>query len=572
MKSTADIFHPAKSAFISIIFVAAVYLITLSVLDSRGFWISDNANKFIQLKSITGSNYSDFSISWPGRNIDPEFEYNPLPNPFSAVKDGNLYSVFSPVFAAVSAIPFGIFGFWGLYILPLISSVLMLAGLAKISRLIGLKNSAVHVAVLACGLCTPIWFYSVVFWEHTIAVSLCVWGVYFFMRFLESKSEKHLFTGSILSALSIYFRDELYLFCIVLVGVTFFFCSEKRVKYSATTVLAMIVCVIPLWLFQWKTIGQPFGFHLGSHLFSASGISEHIVSRPKVFYNLIAAANPIVIVSILVTAPFIIAFFLNPAFSGYAFNLAFPAFGLLGLISSFFVLGGYIVSKSPIVWMLQTNSLFTASPFLILAFLRLRDYGKSGVKPSAVKWLRTSVLAYAAVYCLAAPVMGSTGIHWGNRFLLVLYPMITVLAAANLALWFGKLKKIVTPQSLVIAMIILISIAAQVYSVHLLRIKKDFSGRLNSEIHNQPEEIVITNVWWIPQALFSEFHNKSVFYVSSKKQFDQLVKKLAINGYTRYIFAAPRPVSQSATAVAHVDDNGLNFFSLTLYLMETPAE
>ncbi|MFC1541862.1 hypothetical protein ACFL50_05370 [Candidatus Latescibacterota bacterium] len=572
MNSSANTSQHSKSAFLSILFVAAVYLITLGVLDKNGFWISDNENKFIQLTSIAESNYSDFSISWPGESVDPGFEYNPLPSPFSAVRDGNLFSIFSPVFAAVSTIPFRIFGFWGLYMLPLISSVFILAGIAGISRLLGLKSRAVHFAVIACGLCTPIWFYSVVFWEHTVAVSLCVWGVYFFMRFLESSAEKHLVTGSIFFALSIYFRDELYLFCLVLAGVSFFYGDEKRVKNTLTAVLVMFATVVPLWLFQWKTIGQPFGFHLGSHLFSASGISEHILSRPKVFYNLLIASNPVVIVSLLLTAPFIIAAILNPKLSGSAFNLAVPSFALLGVISSFFMLGGYVVSQSPVAWMLQTNSLFTAAPFLILAFMRVKEYGSSGVKPPMITFLRTAVLAYAVVYCLAAPVMGSTGIHWGNRFLLVLYPMITVLAVSNLALWFGKLKTYVTPRTLAIAMVIAISAAAQVYSVNLLKTKKDFSGRLNSELASQPEQVVITNVWWAPQALFSQFRTKSVFYVSNKDKYDRLVKTLASNGQIRYIFAAQSPINKTSPAVASIDDNGLNFFSLSFYLMETPEE
>ncbi|MFC1551015.1 hypothetical protein ACFL6P_00480 [Candidatus Latescibacterota bacterium] len=569
MRSISGTFHPAKSAFLSIAFVAAVYIITITAIDTPGFWITDNANKFIQMESITKSNFTDYSLSWPGQRIDPDFEYNSVPSPFSVARDGKLFSVFSPVFAAVSTIPFGIFSYGGLYLLPLISSIFMLAGLAKISRLLGLKNRAVHFTVIACGLCTPVWFYSVVFWEHTIAVCLCIWGAYYFMRFLESASDRHLITGSILSALGIWFRDELYLFCIVLVGVTLLYRKERRVKFALTAALTMTAVALPLWLFQWKTIGQPFGFHLGSHLLSAEGISGHIFSRPQVFYNLIAAAHPVALVSLIVSAPFVIASIFNPKFSGYAFNLAVPAFALLGVISSLVALGGYVVAESPIVWMLRTNSLFTASPFLILAFMRLKDSGssdKAGVEPSATEWLRTAVLAYAGIYILAAPVMGSTGIHWGNRFLLVLYPMITVLAVSNLALWFGKIKKVVTPHTFAVALVILISAAAQVYSINLLKTKKDFSGRLNTEIQRQPEKIVITNVWWVPQALFTEFHTKAMFYVSSPKQYDELVRTLAENGYTSHIFASQRPINETAPEVARIDDGGLNFFSLSFYL------
>ena len=99
MKLFAQIFHPAKSTFCSLFFVTVVYLLTLCVIEGRGFWITDNDNKFLQLKAIINSNYSEYSIPWPGKTVDPDFEYNPLPSPFSQVKNNKLFSIFSPVFA-----------------------------------------------------------------------------------------------------------------------------------------------------------------------------------------------------------------------------------------------------------------------------------------------------------------------------------------------------------------------------------------------------------------------------------------------------------------------------------------
>ena len=75
-----------------------------------------------------------------------------------------------------------------------------------------------------------------------------------------------------------------------------------------------------------------------------------------------------------------------------------------------------------------------------------------------------------------------------------------------------------------------------------------------------------------PQALFTEFRSKAMFYVSSPKQYGELVKTLAANGFTSYIFASKRPIDETAPVVASIDDGGLNFFSLNFYLMETGGE
>ena len=91
-----------QSAFASIALVAAVYLLTLVSIEERGFWTTDNANKFLQLQALVASDYADAAISWPGRGVDPDLTLNPLPAPFSHVESGKLHSQYPPFFAAVS--------------------------------------------------------------------------------------------------------------------------------------------------------------------------------------------------------------------------------------------------------------------------------------------------------------------------------------------------------------------------------------------------------------------------------------------------------------------------------------
>ena len=87
-----------ESALGPLLLIAVVYLATLATTGHGGFWITDNASKFLQLQAIVGSGYSDYSIPWGGAVLDPELRFNPLPAPFTHVVQGRLYSQYPPFF------------------------------------------------------------------------------------------------------------------------------------------------------------------------------------------------------------------------------------------------------------------------------------------------------------------------------------------------------------------------------------------------------------------------------------------------------------------------------------------
>ncbi|MFH1220503.1 MAG: hypothetical protein V1694_08615 [Candidatus Eisenbacteria bacterium] len=269
-----------------IVLVGAIYVVTLSLLPAKGFWVIDNADKFLQVKSVIASGYSDYSIAWPGSEIDPDFRFKPIPDPFSYVDRGKMFSFYPPFFPTVSSFLFRAFGFRGLCLLPVVSSLLMLAGVAAIARRMNQGVAVRHAAVLIVGLCTPIWFYSVVFWEHTIAVCLSVWAISSYLGFLRSNSGRDLVLGSVLAALGVYFRDELYLFCVVLAACAYFWQKPRRLRTLLAAGAVTILTLLPLWLFQWRATGLPWGHHAAGLLASEGGIRGHISGRPAVLYNL----------------------------------------------------------------------------------------------------------------------------------------------------------------------------------------------------------------------------------------------------------------------------------------------
>ena len=556
-------FHPGRSVLCSLLAVSVCYGAALCVLEKRGFWITDNANKFLQVQALANSGYTDFSIPWPGQIVDPDFAYNPLPYYFTRVESGTLYSVFSPVFAFISAFFFVHLGHWGLYLVPVLSALAMLAGLAQLARLVGQRIAVGHVAVLTAGLCTPVFFYSLVFWEHTPAICLGIWSVRYLVQFLADSAPKHLGLGMAAAGLSVYFRDEFYLLCLVLALATAFYARAGRLKILVSSALILFVSLLPLWLFQWLTIGHPLGYHLSTHLATVADWVDHLAARPRVFYNLFVASNPIPALSLVLALPIILAFVLSPRL---ALQKAVPAYSAVALISAGLSLGGYFFAASPIDYMLKSsNALFASAPVVALAFLRSAD---SDLHPLR-RWIWLVALSFAALYALAAPKVGSLGIHWGNRYFLILYPLWAVLAAGNLLEWLKRQRPYFSAGVLAVGAVLVFSLAAQVYGVSLLAKKKAFSQRLHSEMSQRSEEVVITNLRWVPHALCGEFYQRPFFYVATPRHYESLLQRLSDQGYKSYLFVSQNRGGARQPTV-EVDDGSLNFFDLQFFSEKLP--
>jgi hypothetical protein len=576
MTSRLRTLHPSRSPLGVLILVTLVYVTTVLLIEHRSFWIIDNQIKFLQMERILHSGFRDFSLPWPGAEIDPRLTYQPMVFPFYAEDAGRLYAAYSPVFPTLAAGLVSAFGSWGLYVMPLAGSILALFGLAHLGAQLGLSSRARCWAVLIAGLLGPLWFYSAIFWEHTLAVCAAVWGVAFSVQFLRSARWRHLVAGSALAASGIYLRDDLYVFCAALALVLFVRSSRNRWTTAAVMGATMVASLVPLWLFQWKTIGQPFGFHIGVHLFDFPGLSRHFMDRPVVFDRLFARCSSSPWSSLALAAPFLAAFVVRPRLPERAFRWMIPVGAVLAVISFLFIMQGYFTSNSPLRWMLKANSLFAVSPILIIAFLRLQESRETSERTAWVgRFLGPLALTNAVIYGLASPLDASEGIHWGNRLLLVLYPIFAVMAAENLDRWttvqadgpergwrWGKLA---------IGLTVAVSFAAQLYSITLLNRKQEFTYRLNQTVAARPEPAILTDVWWAPLELYSQFYEKPIFRVRSREQMNDLLSRFQRVGIDACLFAtAPnrQTLLPPDATVARVDDGGLNLFSLKLMRIE----
>jgi hypothetical protein len=142
-------------------------------LPADAFFSSDEGVKFIQLRALAESGFRDARIVWPGDELGLERRHAVVER-FFELRGGVLYSPHPLLFALASAPGWLLLGFRGLYILPLLAGAATVLLTVKLARTFGARRPWLAGAVVAFA--SPIFFYSLCYWEHTAAVALWLGG------------------------------------------------------------------------------------------------------------------------------------------------------------------------------------------------------------------------------------------------------------------------------------------------------------------------------------------------------------------------------------------------------------
>ncbi len=550
--------------------VSLVYVASLATQETQAFWTTDNANKFLQMESIVASQHRDYAIAWPGVAIDPGYRFNPLPAPFSIVVDGRLFSQYSPVFATVSSVPYGLWGYPGLFVLPILGAMVALAGVATIARegAPG-RAGAPALAVVIAGLSTPLWFYAVAFWEHTLALAASVWATRTFIVYARNPSWGRLVVAVGLSCVAVAFREELVLLSVVSIAMAIGASPRRRVRTAAIAASTAASSLAPLLAFHAWALGHPLGFHAASN---ASSLAQLIESRPTAFYNLLLRAGNHIGESLVITSVFVGLLAWRPRVSARVFRVVVPALAGFASLTGGLVLWHLARSPDPIATLSVVNSVYPCAPIVLLALVRRRsddvrrDLAGRESDPLAARWLWTLSVGLALGYALLAPEISTSGMHWGNRFLLPLYPMLSVLAAWNVVDWLSaagrsaRAKAAMLPMAAVCA----IGVAAQVWSIDVARAKRAFSARLNRIVAERPEQILVTDQWWVPQELHVSFGRKMMFVARTPSDFADLEQILAERGRPESLLVTSATGRGVPAGAELVQDRDLGHFSIIL--------
>ena len=191
-----------------ILLIGLLYGLIVAVLPKDVFWIIDGGNKFIQIQSMAMSKFPDFSVHYPAKDIDPGLDFFPYCGHHYKVIEGSIYAVFPFYFSLVSLLPYLLLGIQGIYILPVLASLLCLLITHFLLRQVRYEDKY-GLGLLLLAFCSPLFFYSLTFWEHSLAAMLVACSFLFILKSRVSEKQGWLLLASgFLLGISTILREE----------------------------------------------------------------------------------------------------------------------------------------------------------------------------------------------------------------------------------------------------------------------------------------------------------------------------------------------------------------------------
>ncbi|MFQ5416143.1 MAG: hypothetical protein ACE5FL_03735, partial [Myxococcota bacterium] len=403
--------------------VLAVCAAFLLATPSDGFWINDCGSKALVALRLRETAFRDLALDHPARLVDPEARTFPIPAPYAVLRNGRFFSFYPPAYSALSTPWLAVFGLQGLRI-PAALGLAICAGLLVVwlAPVLGAATAAAAGAGLA--LATPLFFYGVTVWEHslTVALSLGAW-------LLASRPTPwRLIAAGLVVGLACWLREEL-----ALMGVALAIASVVRLRRAAPALWLAAGAALPavgLLLLNASLFGEPLGLHVPGSADPAAGVPGW-----RVLASLLGGYGATSGEAVWLGAAALLA----PPAGWWAarHGAGIPAFALaaaVGLAAWAFGIAHLVAASEPLAELARYNGLLVQLPMLALA-----GVGAAAVWRNAeLSGLRIGVLSggiFLALACAAGFWSGSGhgahtgfGVHWGPRVLLPAVPSIVALA------------------------------------------------------------------------------------------------------------------------------------------------
>ncbi len=516
---------------IILVFAAALVILTAmwAALPREAFYTGDSGVKLVQVENLVSSRYSTVALEYNGNDIDPNSSMSPFQlRPSVYVKDGRNYSVFPILFSFLSSFPYVAFGFAGLYVLPILSGLLCIPLAYAIARHFMPHRFAMLAAALAL-FGTPMFFYSLTFWEHAPASCLFLASVWLFMR--SARNRPAVVVSGFLLGMCAWLRTEMLVLALIagVAGMVSLGRPRAIVAWmsgaalSVFGLLAMNRSIHGEWLGHVTRNARMGGMdglcgsvpvrmsHLWTSLFGLNapqsfsavgtgGPQTGVAVKSSGSLELLAFGAVAGILCMSVMA-FVVEYrrtrqeHHHGARPQGSWVLAGWAVLFLALAAA---VGIYVSTlsqdRAPLVTVLKSGGLFTFSPFLAMALA----WPWQGTARNQVRrgylWLLGTSLAFIIVMPLLAPNDG--GIRYGARYLLPVMPLLVILAVAVFHEFInGPGRRVFV---VLMAALVMMSLLIEARGYQVLHRKKAFGRDLTATLMASSSQRVAALFWWIP--------------------------------------------------------------------------
>jgi hypothetical protein len=509
-----------RRPLLALVCVTIIYaILAFAVLPRDAFFSSDEGLKFIQLQNFLRNGRSGLTVEYPGRELDPDLSYVPINNPPALIRQGQVYAVYPVLFPLLAAPLYRTLSYAGLYVIPLVSALLTLVITWWLARLTGGSGTS---STIVLGLCCPLLFYSLVFWDHTLGTMLSTLATVLVVKYLDDARKPWLIAGGILLGLAIWVRSEMYVMGLVM-PLVLFFLSRRRFVNTLSLCLGMLVALVPLWVFQFQVYGSFIGPHVGHFAWLAEELPM-TTDRVAIIYHTLLEGNSSALLSFLYIMAFVAsAILFRSARLRRRSLLIVVNFGFLAIVTI-----PNIVEASagrPL------GGLITTAPFLVFGFTTLLNSSVG----QGNRMLLAIGLGYTALVCVFTPV--DPGLQWGPRFLLPILPPLAVVATNNFRALeaIGDLRSGRLLRACFVSVVVL-SLVVQVTGLMTLRIIKIRDRDLIQRTSQLDAVYILSDEYGFAQYAAPLFYDKQFFYVRDQEDYQQLTETLVNHDISRYAF------------------------------------
>jgi hypothetical protein len=481
--------------------VAAVGIGWLVVsLPPEGFYSGDSGLKLIAARN---------AITHPTRFVAvdlPTSAGRPLPyvDPMVRLHEGHGDILQSPVFPAISAPVIAAFGLRGAYILPAIAFVALLSLLDIIRRHTTPDTSFALLAWIAVA-ANPLFFYSLEFWEHSVAVAFIAASVAAAFIGGRSGNGRWLVASGALAAFATLLRPEA-VWCIAGLGLVIGLSSDAARTFQVgmskgaprtfqvrEVILfggGLATVIIPFAIANVVHDGTLLGPHASANL--APLTHDYLAARVQRLDAWLRPQSLVVFVGLLLVAA---------AWIAGIFNVDIKmrqAIALAGVV---------VIAVAAGQRLLPRDSFWQVFPLSLLVLV------PTGRVPRPVRRLYAIALVTIAGIVMTATHDG--GAQWGARLLLVSAPPLMVLTARGATHAMGAGRWQVTRVALVLLTLIAGLATSRSAYQELRSTKREYARLVQTTASlTAPGDIIVTNVWWFDQIAASLYGSRVFLYTA----------------------------------------------------------
>lgn len=506
------------------VFALVVYLgIAWFVFPPEAVWSPDTGAKFLQLRNLRWDDGQPAcDIVYPGQAIDPDLRFA-TGDPASGllvVRGGKLQFQRLPIFPMLTRPWFHWLGFRGLYLLPALGGAA--SGAFALHLLRHQDQRFAMWMLIAFG--SPIYIYSTLFWEHTFATGLNLFGAWLAFRAhsiraslsMPRKAVIWMAVGAILGW-GAYIRLETLIFALALLAAIWLVRREDRWGPICAGVMLALV-MLPY---------RP----LHGILFAGEEMPGHAEYLFYPFRYLVGAkwdVVPDLLIGPLASRSldtdwlgvlWAIAAVVAVAHSFGADTPAKRAVRLGGLALTAIVGAFFLFTDVPYH---AAHGLLFTTPWAILGLSRAAEVWRAGDWRARVVVL-TSALGLVGYTVAIVGFRGSSphgGLEWGARFAMSFYPLLALVAGWDLG---ARRDDAIT--LVVVGALLFLGLGFQVRGLWTIQRDRQINATLNQMVRELPEQHIVSDLGWFPLNAAPIYDQKQIFVTDTAQELSEWIEQ-----------------------------------------------